>query len=303
MSFRTPRLAALALSLAALAGCDTTPMAGQFDFQDSWRGALTDQTYAVGADMDIIVYGPSTFDMNSTVARTVGVDGGEPVRLNRTEPFPEFSCIVTSGEAEVPGDGRIAVADKLTRRPLDIVDVRTDSIDGIGLGRGINQWNGTLDTELGGDILVVAGGVTAFGAAPTNAEGEVLSGNLPMTASFTGGEIETWDGVVQLWNPADGIIDLSLGDERAQVNVATVEPSEIVELQVERKQMGARGDMNELSGETLLLVNGITADGDSVLGLQADWTIDGWDYGTGDQIWSWDGDTGRVCWNGLCSNF
>lgn len=293
------RLSALALSLAALAGCQMNE--GTFDFQDSWRGALTDQTYAVGADMDIVVYGPAGFDMNNTIARTMG-DDDAPVRLDRTELYPEYNCIVTSGEAEVPGDGELAVADKLSRRPLETVTVSTDTLDGIGLGRGINLWNGTLGDGLGDDINVLAGGSLSFGAAPTNAEGEVLSGSLPMSASFTGGEIETWDGSIELWSPADGVLDLSLGDVSRQVTIHTVPSADITSIEVEERVMGSRGDMNELSGEALLLVTGITDDGRRVLGLDADWTVDGWNYGVGDTMWSY-GDTGEVCWNSLCASF
>lgn len=301
MTFRTStRIASLALALAALAGCPQGE--GTFDFQDTYRGALSDQTYAVGSNMDIIVYGPQGFDMGTTVARTVGDDSA--VRLERTEPFPEFNCIVATGTAEVPGDGEIAVADKLTRRPLETVEVATDTVDGIALGRGLNRWNGTLQGEgLGGEVSVLTGGSLAFGAAPTNAEGEVLAGGLPMTASYDAGEVDVWDGSLQIWDPADGIIDLSLGDLSRSLTVKTVAAADIVELEVTVREIGARGDMNELSGERLLLVSGVTADGTRVLGVEADWTVDGWEYGTGDTMWSYENDGGSVCWNELCATF
>lgn len=297
----TTRLVALVFSLAALAGCPQE--SGTFDFQDSWRGALTDQTYAVGADMDIVVYGPVGFDMNNTVARSISDNDDAPVRIDRTEPYPEFGCIVASGEAEVPGDGAIAVADKLTRRPLDRVSVTTDTVDGIGLGRGINLWNGTLGDEVGGDINVLTGGSLSLGVAPTNLEGEILSGNLPMSADFTGGDVEGWDGTVELWSPRDGTLDITLGDFARTVEIATVPAAQIVGIEVEAIELGSRGDMNEIGGESLLVVSGVTEDGRRVLGLDAEWTVGGWDYGTGDQIWSYGGDTGRVCWDDLCATF
>jgi hypothetical protein len=298
----TTRIAALVLSLAALTGCPQQET-GRFDFQDSWRGELTDQTYAVGASMDVVVYGPTGYDMNTTFARSIAGDDAAPVRLDRTEPYPEFGCIIASGEAEVPGDGRIAVADKFTRQPLDSVSVSTDTIDGIGLGRGINLWNGTLDTDIGSDLNVLSGGSLSFGVAPTNMDGEVLSGNLLVGASFTGGEVETWDSTIELWSPTDGILDLSLGDFTRQVEVATVDSDEVTGLQVEVLSMGTRGDMQEMQGENLLVVSGVTDDGRKVLGLNAEWTVDGWDYGVGDQMWSYGDTTGQVCWNDLCATF
>ncbi len=297
----TTRLAALVLSLSALAGCPAE--SGLFDFQDSWRGALTDQTYAVGASMDIVVYGPAGFDMNNTIARTLSDDGEPPVRLDHTERYPEFGCIITTGEAEVPGDGQIAVADLLTRRPLDQVAITTDTVDGVGLGRGINLWNGTLGDAVGGDINVLAGGNLSLGVAPTNLDGEILSGNLPIAASFSGGEVQSWDGVVELWSPGAGRLDVTLGDFERSVDIVTVAAAQIVQIEVEALDVGVRGGMNELGGETLLVLNGLTEDGSKVLGLDGAWTVDGWDYGTGDQMWSYGADSGRVCWNGLCATF
>jgi hypothetical protein len=306
------RFAALPLSLALLAAAGCQPaMEGQFDFDDSFAGDLSSQTYAVGARVDMVIWGPAGFDMNLARARSLntGDDADRVVDITVDTAYPEYGCVVAEGEAVIDGEARIAIADRLTGAPLDTAPVTTAVVDRIDLGRSVDSYGGRVDDAvLGATVHVVSGGATSLGMAALDDQDRVLAGRFPLDVDATGVDASVWDdgygSVVHIANAQSGHVSVDAAGHQHEVDVVAVAPSDIIAVRLDEKSVSVGGNLMLEGSQSALLLSGITAAGDEVLGLQATWTIDGWDYGVGDAMTLWAGEGGdvQVCWNGLCAS-
>ncbi len=298
----------LLLATAALTGCSSD----SFTFETDDGRALDQQTFAIGTEARLMVWGPPAFDMKTTTADT---DSDGAIELGDMS-YPEPHCAETSASLSAPGtypiellrqgDGNELSSSTIEVAPADSLTLRRSFDDGFAI-----EPPPSPPTAL----RVVSGGAARLDVVLVGDGGDELSGAFAPTITGGQAEVLSAEGAILLHGAAPGPVSITGLDERLDFTLDVIPEDAIVAVRVDLRDMDSGGTVQDWTLEdgwssqeelfgVAAAMTGLTAAGDEVLGLEATWSVDGeqrrvgehhtLDYGYGGTL--------TACWQALCAS-